>query len=233
MNRFLQLFSPHLNINLAAELVVVYIVQLLFIFLLVRFSIVFNAAGALSALVAVVFIGLPLFVLDRRGKPYKRYGLIFSNPLRNWRWLLAFVLIPYLVIAVFVLLFPEIWHMKNPSWHFVWPENYTAVAFSHFLIVALPEEFFYRGYLLGSLNDIFKKRVSVAGVQLGPGVIIQAALFAFGHFVMDLNPAHLLTFFPALAFAWLSIKHKGISLSVVYHGFCNIFMDLFRAGFGF
>ena len=103
---------------------------------------------------------------------------------------------------------------------------------SHLVVVALPEEFFYRGYVMGRLNDIFKKRIKLLGARVGPALLIQASLFAVGHFLVDFMPTRLLVFFPALAFGWLVEKRGSIAPAVLYHAACNVFMGFFRAGFG-
>ena len=100
------------------------------------------------------------------------------------------------------------------------------------LVVALPEEFFYRGYVMGRLDDIFRGRISVLGVTVGWSLLIQAVLFAVGHFIIDLNWQRLAVFFPALAFGWLRQRTGGLLAPVLFHGMSNIFMGLFRAGLG-
>jgi hypothetical protein len=99
-------------------------------------------------------------------------------------------------------------------------------------IVALPEEFFYRGYILGRLNDIFTSRIHLLGVKVGFGFILQAVLFAMGHYLIDFHPGRLAVFFPALVFGWLRLKRGTIVAPVLFHAASNIFMEIFRAGYG-
>jgi hypothetical protein len=106
------------------------------------------------------------------------------------------------------------------------------MAISHLIVVALPEEFFYRAYLMGRLDDIFKGRIRLLGVNVGWALLIQAALFALGHFVVDFNPSRLGVFFPALAFGWLRAKRNTIVAPILFHTASNIFMEIFRAGYG-
>jgi membrane protease YdiL (CAAX protease family) len=49
------------------------------------------------------------------------------------------------------------------------------------LVIALPEEAFYRGYLQSALDEVWKPRWRVLGAELGPGLIVTSALFALGH----------------------------------------------------
>ena len=69
-------------------------------------------------------------------------------------------------------------------------------------------------------------------MEVGWALPLQAALFAAGHFLVDLNPQRLGVFFPALAFGWLRAKRKSMVAPVAFHAASNIFMDLFRAGLG-
>ena len=52
------------------------------------------------------------------------------------------------------------------------------------------------------------------------------------NFLVDLNPARLGVFFPALAFGWLRARRGTIVAPVLAHGMSNVFMELFRAGLG-
>ena len=85
---------------------------------------------------------------------------------------------------------------------------------------------------MGRLDDIFTKRKRIFGVEAGLGWILQAALFAAGHFLVDFNPGRLAVFFPALAFGWLKAGRGTLVAPVLFHAASNIFMDIFRAGLG-
>ncbi|MDD5308453.1 MAG: CPBP family intramembrane metalloprotease [Deltaproteobacteria bacterium] len=127
---------------------------------------------------------------------------------------------------------PWFWGIAGKAWAFAWPIGYPSVALSQLLVVALPEEIFYRGYLMSRLDDVLPCRARVLGVQVGPGLVIQAVLFALGHFLVDFHPARLGVFFPALAFGWLKAKRGTIGAGVLFHAASNIFMEIFRAGYG-
>ena len=86
--------------------------------------------------------------------------------------------------------------------------------------------------LMGRLDAIFKGRIDLLSAQVGWSLPIQAALFALGHYLTDFNPARLGVFFPALAFGWLRAKRGTIAAPVLFHAASNIFMEVFRAGYG-
>jgi membrane protease YdiL (CAAX protease family) len=207
----------------------VFILQLILIIALVQADRFVGLGGNLSLLVGAVFILLPVAVLDRTGRPYDRYGFSWGRPLIDFLWVLGAAVILFPPIAFFS---PTVWGLRDAQFHFVLPSGYPTAIFAHLLVTALPEEVFYRGYLMGRLDDIFTKRKKVLGVELGLGWIIQAVLFAAGHFLVDFNPGRLAVFFPALAFGWLKAGRGTLVAPVLFHAASNIFMDIFRAGLG-
>ena len=99
--------------------------------------------------------------------------------------------------------------------------NSLPVAFilTQLLLVALPEEVFFRGYLQNKLGNNIK------------GVIIVSLLFAVGHFItLCLGGGHniaicsqaILTFFPSLVMGYLYFKTKTLWASIIFHFFANI-----------
>jgi membrane protease YdiL (CAAX protease family) len=103
--------------------------------------------------------------------------------------------------------------------------------FGQLVIIALPEEAFYRGYLQSRLDDAFPSRVRILGAEIGPALIISSVIFALGHFATIREPARLAVFFPSLVFGWLRARTKGIGASVAFHASCNIFSELLGKGY--
>jgi membrane protease YdiL (CAAX protease family) len=100
------------------------------------------------------------------------------------------------------------------------------------LVIALPEEAFFRGYLQTALDGVWKQRVSVLGVRLGPGLLVASAIFAVGHVLTEVHPNRLAVFFPALVFGWLRAKTGGIGASLVFHAACNVFASFLLRSYG-
>jgi uncharacterized protein len=105
-------------------------------------------------------------------------------------------------------------------------------ALGQLLLVALPEEAFYRGYLQTRFDEAFPWRVRVLGAELGPGVLLASIVFAIGHFVTVPVPARLAVFFPSLLFGWLRARTGGIGAAVAFHAFCNIFSETLGRAYG-
>ena len=100
------------------------------------------------------------------------------------------------------------------------------------VIIALPEESFYRGYLQSRLDDVWSPRLRVAGAPLGPGILVASVIFALGHLATIHAPARLAVFFPALLFGWLRARTKGVGASIAYHALCNVFSEALGRGYG-
>ncbi len=100
------------------------------------------------------------------------------------------------------------------------------------VIIALPEEAFYRGYLQSRLDEVWLPRWKVAGAQVGPGILVTSLIFALGHLATVHAPARLAVFFPALLFGWLRARTGGVGASIGYHAMCNVFSEALGRGYG-
>ena len=90
------------------------------------------------------------------------------------------------------------------------------------ILVALPEEWFYRGYLQARLDEGHPRRWRVLGANVGIGWLLGSALFALGHLVLDARVERLAVFFPSLLFGWLRARTGSIMTSTIFHALCNV-----------
>ena len=100
------------------------------------------------------------------------------------------------------------------------------------VIIALPEEAFYRGYLQSRLDQVWPPRFTIAGAAIGPGIFVASAIFALGHLATIHAPTRLAVFFPALLFGWLRARTGGIGAPIAYHALCNVFSEALGRGYG-
>ena len=96
----------------------------------------------------------------------------------------------------------------------------------HLGLVALPEEWFFRGYLLARLDQRMGRPWRLLGVSVGPGLILSSLAFALLHPILIPGAHRLLVFFPALLFGWLREKTGNIGAAVVVHAACNLLQAL-------
>ncbi len=100
--------------------------------------------------------------------------------------------------------------------------------------IALPEEYFYRGYLQTRMADWLKARREARGASgrvrsfwgISEANGLASLVFGLGHLLIPVGGAILVTrasvFFPALVFGWLRDRTGSITAPIVYHAACNV-----------
>jgi hypothetical protein len=111
----------------------------------------------------------------------------------------------------------------SPARSFLWIPWLLLV---QFLVVALPEEVFFRGYVQGRLAPLFRRRIRVLGVDLGMHVVVASALFAIAHLVAIPAPFRLAVFFPGLLFGWLRERTGGVLAPTLMHAASNVLLEV-------
>lgn len=164
-------------------------------------------------------------------------GLLEPTPLDGRRLLRDALGALATALVAAALIFPVFWLGFRIWWRVeafepapLWPA--VAGALDEILVIALPEEAFFRGYLQTSLDKALGKPRRIAGVQLGAGLVIASAIFAVGHLLTELNPSRLAVFFPALVFGLLRARTGGIGAAVVFHALCNVFASYLLRSYG-
>jgi membrane protease YdiL (CAAX protease family) len=117
------------------------------------------------------------------------------------------------------------WHGFS-AWHLRLPNDFLVLAMSQILVVAVPEEVFFRGYLLARFEECWPSRRRFLGATVGRPLLLTSVLFALGHFLVDLQPARLAVFFPALAFGWMRSRSGSIAPGAVFHALCNLLSEI-------
>ncbi|MBN1507503.1 MAG: CPBP family intramembrane metalloprotease [Sedimentisphaerales bacterium] len=174
---------------------------------------------SLSSLVLVLGAVVPIMA---RGRHLATLGLQWGQVKSGIALLVAaaagMLVLGFLAVAAFkhMAIQPPLAASIPPDGRLVW------VLFQ-FVYVALPEELFFRGYVLGSslclLTTSGKMSPLVAGLT---AVLLSAAVFALSHVLILGHAASLLTFFPALLFGWLFVRMGSLVPAVVLHGVANI-----------
>jgi membrane protease YdiL (CAAX protease family) len=100
------------------------------------------------------------------------------------------------------------------------------------VLIALPEEIFYRGYLQSKFDALSPPSFRVAGAWVGRGLLYTSVIFALGHLATIHQPARLAVFFPSLVFGWLRARTGGVGASVCFHAACNLFSEALGRGYG-
>jgi membrane protease YdiL (CAAX protease family) len=189
----------------------------------------------LAGLAALLFILVPDRILRARGEGWQEYGLPWwgvRDP-RTWRaWgraAAAGLAVSLLVLPLFAVVL--VGGARLAGVHVTFeprlPPGFALAVAVQFLVVALPEELFYRGFMQTSWGRKGTSRL-VLGAEIGPGFLATQALFAAGHLV-TLQPWRLATFFPGLLFGWLRARTGGVVAPAVAHALSNLLLLFLEA----
>lgn len=226
---------------------------------LVRIDLTLPAIGHLgSALVSVLFLYVPLYVAGRRDEDLGAYGFR-ARPLGRGLALAgvaALVIVPGFALVFFG--FYEVVCRSDVLSHLA-PHrmcgHYGGLAGLHlpglalreastpppntlsvewcvvqWLVVGLPEELFFRGFLLELLERRFPPRRRLLGGGIGLALVLSAAAFAVIHLPKEGDPRALATFLPGLLFGWMRSATGSIVASTLTHGCSNILARVLELG---
>lgn len=186
--------------------------------------------GFLVEIYAVLFLFSPLLYLKLSG------GSEEQNSSSIIKQVFIGIAVSILILGLFSIIyrfyfmkacrgdFPLLGRDCRSFHYFKWPgsmRTFLNILAFNIIAVALPEEYFYRGFLQPLIlksstfsHWAIKRKVFAA-------IFIQAIFFAAGHFLVDFNPLRLAVFFPAVVFGFLAFKSGGITAGIIFHAFAN------------
>jgi hypothetical protein len=173
-----------------------------------------NWQGKLTALAATIAIAaLPAF--GRR-----RVGLTLSHEPGSLKAAVPVAVAYCAFFVVIAMLFPA----DQPS-----AED---IAFQ-MTMPGLEEELFYRGILLFALDQAFRGRKRLLGVDWGWGAVLSSGLFGMAHAFgyadgsFSFDPITMaLTAIPSFIAVWLRLPTGSLAIPIVHHNFGNSFSFL-------
>ncbi|MDB4933471.1 MAG: Abortive infection protein, partial [Labilithrix sp.] len=125
-------------------------------------------------------------------------GLVLPGPIDGRRlarsvgqaiaWAVLFAAITF---VPFFFGWRTFWHARGTFGLHVQAWETINEIFGQLVIIALPEEAFYRGYLQSRLDDALPGRIRVLGAEVGPALIVTSIIFALGHYATIREPARL------------------------------------------
>jgi CAAX protease family protein len=195
----------------------------------------------LHALVAAIFLLLPQALLRERGD-IERYG--FTTRPRDLGLKVAafgiFVILPLFVLGFIAynralcqyaprLVGGICYRVLHP--HFRLPGGFAMMAAAQLVVVALPEELFFRGYIQGRLEDAWPPKWNLFGARVGGAWLMGSVLFALGHFFVTFQPQMLTRVFPGLVFGWMFARTRSILAGTIFHAACNLLMEVLAVCF--
>jgi len=165
---------------------------------------------------------VPFLLITVTKRSYATYGLSWQRPGTVWFHVTTAVavFVPYLIGHY---LWARWW--LGATFELRTPPSLVQSAIDQVLIIALPEEFFFRGYLQTQCDRVWGKPYRLLGAECGFGVLTAAGLFAVCHIVYG-GPARLIVFFPGLLYGWLRARTGTIAVPVLYHAASNLLMQV-------
>jgi uncharacterized protein len=214
---------------------------------LVRIDVDVPAIGHLgSALVAVTLLYAPVVVAWRRHEDLIDYGFRVEPVGRGVRLGVGYVLLVFPIFAIGYFAFYEV--VCSPAWKELRElapigacKAYKGLTGLHaprldldfwqfvavqIIVVALPEELFFRGCLHGLLEKRFPPSQRRVGGGVGLALLLSSAAFAVIHLPKDGDPRALATFFPGLVFGWMRSSTSSILAPVIAHASSNVLIRL-------
>jgi len=188
------------------------------------------------AAVPLLFIYAPVLTCRLRGVDSWSYRLSIPpfRDLRSWGRALRLTAAVTSVIGLPFLAGYHLWQTRlfGAAPGSGLPDELLVLVAYQVFFVAIPEEFFYRGYFQTRLNEIFARRWLVLGTPMGWGSVIASAYFAFGHSLVDVQWWHFATFFPGLVFAWMRERTSGVVPGALFHAVCNVSVVVLDTHYG-
>ena len=201
---------------------IIYIAALLVIFAADRLPVTRSYLGVIAA---IVFLYIPIIYMFLEKKTPGFYGIRKEGLWKSVTRALAAVSIIFpLYCGGFFLSMKYIYHMsmRFPGTAFLYEPQTLLFVINLLLMVAIPEEVFYRGFIESKLREGDKRGIRLFGVRVGASFLIVNILFAAGHLVVIPDAARLAVFFPGLVMSWLREKDDNIAGSVVFHWLSDV-----------
>lgn len=201
------------------------------------------APGYAKLVATISFLYFPLWAMRRRGEDHRDYGVTLAYWRRDLK---LFLLLSAIVGPLFVLGFVGFAHLLQAlpqdlarllspltgpvRFEPRLPSRFGEWVVDQLFVVALPEEFFYRGFVQTRLKDAWPGGARVLGVRVGPAFLLTAVLFALGHLAI-FQVWRLGVFFPALLFGWMRERTGTVVGSALFHAACNLAELVLEASF--
>jgi membrane protease YdiL (CAAX protease family) len=198
---------------------------------------------AAKVVATVGFLYLPLWATKHRGEDWPEYGLSLRRVGADVRQFLAVSLVVFPLFIAGYVAFTASWaalpadvvqwltpYTGTPRFELRLPARFAEWVIDDLFVVALPEEFFYRGYLQTRLRDAWPRGRLLFGARLGPAFWATAVLFALGHLAI-FQVWRLGVFFPALLFGWMRERSHSIVGPALVHASANLLIKVLDASF--
>ena len=170
---------------------------------------------------AAILIYVPIWIFHRRKERVDFFEKDHIAFLKSLGWFLAVSIVIFPIMEIGNRYYQEIAFHK----HYV-GVNYKGIlqfAFFQLVVIAIPEELFYRGYIQPQLNRIWGRPWRILGAPVGKSLFFTSFIFALSHSLIQLQWWHFSIFFPSLVFGWLRERTGAITAGSLFHALSNVF----------
>ncbi|MEW6417169.1 MAG: CPBP family intramembrane glutamic endopeptidase [Nitrospirota bacterium] len=137
------------------------------------------------------------------------FPIIVGHNVKLWfsinDFFLGFIVSIVILLPYYIVFSPSPPHLEGEGW-------VRGIIFQ-LLIISLPEEFFFRGFLQDSIGRNFK------------AVLLVSLLFSIAHLPKAIfadDWISLLSFFPSIMMGWLYMKTNNILPGIIFHFLANV-----------
>jgi len=112
----------------------------------------------------------------------------------------------------------------SPDWSRMGAAAWAQKSAAQFLAVAIPEEWFFRGYLQPRLAFLWPAAWGRGRARISLAAVLSAAFFALAHAARYHSPLSLNVFFPGLLFAWAREQEGHLAGPALLHAAANLLL---------
>jgi len=153
---------------------------------------------------------------------------LFSIGLSSRQIKSSLIALGWTCLLILPAMFCGLWLLKFYGLNFplrpVLPKDQqlTSWLFYQFMYVAVAEEFFFRGFLQGSVLDLLTRAIPRRrSLQCCLSIVISAVCFAAAHMIVHESALSALIIAPGLILGWLYIKTNSLLAPILFHGIAN------------
>lgn len=170
--------------------------------------------------VALLLLYLPVLHQRLRHFRFNFFEKNFSDLIRSLK---IFSLTSLIILPLFLIgnHFYQLWFFNRPL--AISPVRLESLILPELFLIALPEEFFFRGWLQTLLRKNLKPVLAI---------LVTSLLFALAHSLIQVQWWHFSIFFPGLVFGWLKEKTGAITAPILFHAVSNILVAWVNVSYG-
>lgn len=201
----------------------------------------------LGALVAIVFLYMTVLIAGRRREDLQAFGFRSAPRLKGVMIAMGYIAIVFPIFTFGFVLFYDFACAKGSflsplappgacfgfgGWASAqWPSlglDTLELLFVQVVVIALPEELFFRGLIHELCERALPPKRRVLGGGIGLALVLSSALFALGHLAVTFDARRLAVFFPGLAFGWMRSATGSILAGTIAHAASNLFIHILQ-----